>query len=292
MPEIRVSFRLPYPLLLEEGEYLTPAQGGSIHLSRTSLDGIENDEQEIIASQIFEADDDADSESLERLRRQQRDKLLRRVNHLLRWYRAATGQAAIIDLTRLQAGPFSFTLKETGAGWGAPPTLETQPEPSAYLKAGDRAQTVRAVRTGLMSKADPDVATLNILDAEYALSLGRFREAVLLCWGAIDSTFVRKFKTLVDAQLADEWSEAREFLKGIDFGLRHKMTTGWRLLTGQSLHAEPDDFWNKLSSSYRNRNAIIHEGQIATEDDAKMAIDVAQKILKIVSSYPPPIQRP
>jgi hypothetical protein len=75
-----------------------------------------------------------------------------------------------------------------------------------------------AVRKGLAGKTDTDVAALNLLDAEYALSVGCFREAVLLCWGAIDSTFVRKFKSLVD-----EWSEGRDFLKGIDFGLRHKM---------------------------------------------------------------------
>jgi hypothetical protein len=32
--------------------------------------------------------------------------------------------------------------------------------------------------------------------------------------------------------------QGRDFLKGIDFGLPHKMTTGLRVLTGRSLHAE------------------------------------------------------
>jgi len=116
--------------------------------------------------------------------------------------------------------------------------------------------------------------------------LPRFREAVLPCWGAIDSTFVRKFRTLVDDRLADEWAEGRDFLKSHDFGLRHKMTTGLRLLTGRSLHAEPDGFWQDLSIGYDQRNRIIHEGQIAHEDDAKLAIGVARNVVQIVVSLP------
>jgi hypothetical protein len=151
---------------------------------------------------------------------------------------------------------------------------------------GSRASFGDTVRQGLGDGTDPDVAALNLLDAEYALSVGRFRESVLLCWGAIDSTFVRKFKSLVDDRLTDEWAEGRDFLKGIDFGLRHKMTTGLRLLTGRSLHAEPDGFWQELSISYGQRNKIIHEGQIAHEDDAKLAIRVARKVVQIVASLP------
>ena len=70
----------------------------------------------------------------------------------------------------------------------------TSLNPRHRRQAGSRAAFGDAVRQGLSGKTDPDVATLNLLDAEYALSVGRFREAVLLCWGAIDSTFVRKFK--------------------------------------------------------------------------------------------------
>jgi hypothetical protein len=147
------------------------------------------------------------------------------------------------------------------------------------------------VRQGLSGKTDPDVATLNLLDAEYALSVGRFREAVLLCWGAIDSTFVRKFKRLVDDRLSDEWPDGRDFLKGIDFGLRHKMTTGLRLLAGRSLYTEPDGFWQDLSASYGLRNKIIHDGQIAHEDDAKLGIRVARKVVEIVASLTDSPQR-
>jgi hypothetical protein len=140
------------------------------------------------------------------------------------------------------------------------------------------------VKRGLATQSDPDVGTLNLLDAEYALSVGRFREAVLLCWGAIDSTFVRRFKSMVDAQLADDWPEGRDFLKSIDFGLRHKMTTGLRLLTGRSLYHEPEGFWEDLSTSYGLRNRIIHEGQLANEDQAKQAIRVARTIVQTTAS--------
>jgi hypothetical protein len=71
--------------------------------------------------------------------------------------------------------------------------------------------------------------------------------------------------------------DGRDFLKGIDFGLRHKMTTGLRFVAGRSLYTEPDGFWQDLSASYGLRNKIIHDGQIAHEDDAKLAIKVARK---------------
>jgi len=64
------------------------------------------------------------------------------------------------------------------------------------------------------------------------------------------------------------------------------MTTGLRLLTGRSLHAEPEGFWQDLSISYGQRNKIIHEGQIAHEDDAKLAIRVARNVVQIVVSLP------
>jgi hypothetical protein len=175
-------------------------------------------------------------------------------------------------------------VEETGAPWGGDAPLEYEAASLPPATKGSRAAFGESVRQGLTGGSDPDVAALNLLDAEYALSVGRFREAVLLCWGAIDSTFVRKFKALVDDRLGSEWAEGREFLKGIDFGLRHKMTTGLRLVAGRSLYAEPSGFWERLSESYKLRNRIIHEGQIAHEDDAKLAIEVARSVVKIVKS--------
>lgn len=285
MANVRVSIDLPYLLLLPEGEYLTPAEGGSVELKETP-DAAGAAKLKTVAEMVFVAEDGTDAGVLTRTRHQQADRLLRRVNHLLRWYRVISNHATITELTRAQASPFRFATEGVGAGSGWSSFLEYAAQPPPSPAAASRAAFGDAVRQGLNGKTDPDVATLNLLDAEYALSVGRFREAILLCWGAIDSTFVRKFKSLVDERLDDEWTEGRDFLKGIDFGLRHKMTTGLRLLTGRSLHAEPDGFWQELSISYGQRNKIIHEGQIAHEDDAKRAIRVARKIVRIVASLP------
>ena len=285
MATVRISIHLPYLLVLPPGEYPTPGLGGLVRMADGSvinLDGTSEARTE--ASALFDAPDADDAETQERQRQAEADRLLRRVNRLLRWYRVATGQAAIIELTRAQASPFRFIVEGTVAAWGGDAPLEYE---SASLPApakGSRATFGDTVRRGLGDGTDPDVAALNLLDAEYALSVGRFRESVLLCWGAIDSTFVRKFKSLVDDRLTGEWPDGRDFLKGIDFGLRHKMTTGLRLLAGRSLYTEPDGFWQELSASYGLRNRIIHDGQIAHEDDAKLAIKVARKIVEIIAA--------
>ena len=285
MATVRTSIHLPYLLALPPGEYPTPGVGGSLRLadgSVTNVDGTVEGRTE--ASTLFDARDADNAEAQERQREVEADRLLRRVNRLLRWYRVATGQAAIIELTRAQASPFQFIVEGTGAAWGGDATLEYEAASLPVPAKGSRASFGDTVRQGLGDGTDPDVAALNLLDAEYALSVGRFREAVLLCWGAIDSTFVRKFKRLVDDRLTDEWADGREFLKGIDFGLRHKMTTGLRFVAGRSLYTEPDGFWQDLSASYGLRNKIIHDGQIAHEDDAKLAIKVARKIVEITAA--------
>lgn len=288
MPTIRVAIALPYFLALPAGPYFAPGLGGELHLAEIAAGSSHHiKEPQTQASMTFEVSDVENAESQERRREIEADHLLLRINRLLRWYRVATGQAPVIELTRAQASPFHFSTEGTGVSWGGDSPLEYK---ATFLPApagGNRANLGQVVRQGLAAGTDPDVATLNLLDAEYALSIGRFREAVLLCWGAIDSTFVRSFKRLVDERLGQEWPEARDFLKGIDFGLRHKMTTGLRLLTGHSLYAEPDHFWQELSASYNLRNRIIHEGHVAHEDDAKRSIHVARRVVQIVRSQSP-----
>ncbi len=88
----------------------------------------------------------------------------------------------------------------------------------------------------------------------------------------------------MDDRLTGEWPDGREFLKGFDFGLRHKMTTGLNFVAGRSLYSEPDGVWQELSASYGLRNRIIHEGHIAREDEAKLAITVARKIVQITAA--------
>jgi hypothetical protein len=287
MANVRISIHLPYLLVLPSGEYPTPGVGGSVCLDDglvTNPDGANEARTE--ASSVFEAPEVDDAEKRERQRQAEAACLLRRVNRLLRWYRVATGQAAVIELTRVQASPFRFTVDGTCAAWGGDVPLEYEAAGLSVPTQNNLASFAKTVRNGLAGGTDPDVAALNILDARYALSVGRFRESVLLCWAAIDSTFVRKFKGLVNARLKDHWSDGRDFLNGPDFGLRHKMTTGLLLLNCKSLHSQPDNFWDELSDSYKLRNKIIHEGQVAQESDAELAIKVAQGIVRIVAALP------
>jgi len=108
---------------------------------------------------------------------------------------------------------------------------------------------------------------------------GRFREAVLLCWSAIDAVFNHKDDSLVNLALEGEWRAAREFFTGVDFGLRNKMSAVMHLVANRSLFREPDDLWTTLSTSYDKRNAIVHRGENATEDESLMALELARRII-------------
>jgi hypothetical protein len=206
----------------------------------------------------------------------------------VRWYRAVRQRADITELTRAQASPFLF---EVTAGLEDPAWVtelkytETGPTSLQFTVA----QLTDTVRAGVATGNDPEVEVLFLLDAERALQLGRFREAVLLCWSTIDSVFNRKFDALVDAVLAAEWSKARDFFTGPDFGMRNKMSAGLYLLARRSLFREPNRLWEKLTNSYNRRNAIIHRGENATEDEAREAIDVARQVVTVMNSIPIPL---
>jgi hypothetical protein len=201
---------------------------------------------------------------------------------LLRWYRSVTRRANVTELTRAQVSPFQFEAigPAPPPTWTAPLEYEavgTQPAPLTLE------QTTQAVRDGLAAGADPDVADLFLLDAERSLHQGRFRETVLFCWSTIDSVFNRKYEALVDAALAGDTGEARKLFKDMEFGLKNKMSIGMRVVANRSLHVEPGGLWEKLTNSYGKRNKIIHEGQNATEDEAVQAIEVARRIVQIMS---------
>jgi hypothetical protein len=140
------------------------------------------------------------------------------------------------------------------------------------------------VRALLASGNEPEIADLFLLDAELAIHEGRFREAVLFCWSTIDATFNRKYDQLVDSKLTGEWAEARSFFKGLDFGLRNKMTAALYLISGHSLFRHPGVLWQELSKSYDKRDAIIHRGESAGEADARLALDVARRIVEIMGA--------
>jgi hypothetical protein len=284
MPEIRINITLPYALRLTEGEYQTAQAGEEIHISVPNLE--ETSLQTIIAA-TFHHDEIADPDDKYKVRVQDADRLLRRTNRMLRWYRAVRRRADITELTRAQASPFRFEVIGPGdaAGWTDPIEHEESGPTPLVLTVE---QLTEQVRNGLASGRDPDVDVLFLLDAERALQQGRFREAMLFCWSTIDSVFNRKYDSLVEVTLAQDWGEARTFFKGLDLGLKTKMSAGMRFVANRSLFNEPNNLWERMSNSYTKRNRIIHRGENATEDDAHQALTVARTIVAIMNDIQVP----
>lgn len=279
MPELQVNVVLPYYLRLAAGNYQTDHVGPVLRVFTPSPR--EGTLPRTAVQARFDVDESTDLDEIQRQRVRCGEQLLRRVNLLLRWYRCVSRQADITELTRAQISPFRFESPGAGlaAEWTAPLEYEAAgPQPAVLT----REQTTRAIRDGLASGNDPDVADLFLLDAERALHEGRFRESVLFCWSTIDSVFNRRYDVLVDTALLGEWSEARDFFKSLDFKLRNKMSAGMHIVAHRSLFREPGDFWQRLSTSYTKRNAIIHRGENANEDEATQAVAVARQMLRIM----------
>jgi hypothetical protein len=285
MLQLEVGVVLPYYLRLNDGDYPTAQAGELIHLDTAPL--LEGIRPRTRIRAEFAHEQTADLDQIQRQRARDVEQLLHRINKLLRWYRAVTRRAEITELTRAQASPFIFTLtgEEANPEWALPFIVEATGPPRAELTT---AATSQSVTDGLVSGNEPDVAELFLLDAERALYQGRFREAVLFAWSTIDSVFNRKYDALIDVVLAEEWSAAREFFTGVDFGLKNKMTGALYLVCQRSLFREPDNFWQSLIASYNKRNDIIHRGQNANEDEARQAIDVAQHLRGVMNMIPIP----
>jgi hypothetical protein len=279
VPELQVTVVLPYYLRLAEGDYQTALGGELVQVVPPPL--LEGTLPRSSVRALFTPEESADTDEIQKRRVRCGEQLLRRINRLLRWYRSVSRQADITELTRAQVSPFQFAAAgaAVAAEWTAPLEFEAAgPQPGVLTLA----QMTQAVRDGLAGDNEPDVAELFLLDAERALHQGRFRETVLFCWSTIDSVFNRRYDALVDAALVGEWGEARNFFKGMDFKLRNKMSAGMHLVADRSLFREPDSFWERLSASYSKRNAIIHRGENATEDEATQALAVARRIVQIM----------
>lgn len=275
--QVRMQCELPYSLQVPDGAY---------EISNRMLTVEKSDRSGRIATlaySIFESPEQT-REGRETIAEREANRLIKMVNHLLRWYRTITRIPTILELTRAAASPFSCLILPKLEPWVPPLTFEPSPLEYRNLESSELGGKLRKALAG---GNEPDVADLNLLDAEHAIRVGRFREAVLLSWGAIDSTFVRRFNDLVNTKMADDWSDTRDFLKGVDFGLRHKMTSGLRFVADKSVYRDWPELWPDLSNSYRKRNGIIHSGDSATEEDAELAVSVAQRLVDVVHSLDP-----
>lgn len=263
---------LPRGTYLPQGEYTQPDQGA---LSIESA-GVHAEQGQSYASMAITAPDDLDPDAKLLFEQDQARRLLRSVNRLLRWHRAVTQSATVHEMTLAQASPFVILHAGGENIWGG---YSASPVAVSSFSTDSKRDMAKRVRDGFAGGKEPPVEELLLLDARQALLEGRFREAVLFSWGTIDATFNIFFGQMAEERLAGDWSDGVAFIKGIDFGLRQKMSVGMRLLTGKSLFSEPDQFWERLSSSYSKRNKIIHEGQAAGEEDARMSISVADQLV-------------
>jgi len=269
--------------MLELKSGLYPAGQPGLDLEVGEPNFLPDVEPRTIISVRTEQPDTEDRGEQEKLNFRQAKQLLNLTNRLLRCYRTTTRDSTITELSLARASPFRFQVISEGA---SPPAWVSEfrypADPPKSL--GEPLETITS-RVGalLASGEEPEVAALFLLDAERALHEGRFRETVLFCWSTIDATFNRKYDALVDAKLIDEWTPARDFFKGVDFGLKNKMSAALFLVGGWSLFREPGDLWQKLSNSYNKRNGIIHRGENANEDDARLALEVARNVVRIMS---------
>lgn len=285
MPEVQVSFLLPSFLRIASGEYEAGTHQIRIEVLEPLL--LEGLAPRTGVRARFTHDDSDDQNVIQRQKARDADQLLWGVNRLLRWYRAVTHRADMVEVTRAQASPFQFEVLNgpSDPGWTSDLQYEAAgPEPLDM----PRAEITERVREGFASGQEPDVSELFLLDADRALSQGRFRETVLFCWSTIDSVFSRKYDALVEVALTGEWAAARDFFTGVDFGMKNKMTAALYLVARQSLFRQPGDLWQRLSESYAKRNHIIHRGETATEDDARQAIAVVRRVVEIMRAIPMP----
>lgn len=274
MTRVQASVQLPYLLRLPAGMF------GVLQLGLATVEREDAGAGTAITTATMTFDTDAtEPDDRQRVAMRKADELLRHTNRLIRWYRTVTGQAAVTELTRAQASPVRLFIDGADEQFVDPLVFEPAIRPPNQKTPQEIADQVRA---GLNSDSDPPVGELFVLDAQEAIRSGRFREAVLFCWSAIDSQFNKAYDELVDAKLGTEWSKGRDFFKGKtgDMPLRVKMTACLRLLANASLFQEP--LWERLVTSYDKRNKIIHGGESAVEADAENALWVAHEVLRIL----------
>jgi hypothetical protein len=126
-----------------------------------------------------------------------------------------------------------------------------------------------------------------LLDAEEALSQHRYKECILICWSAIESTFDPLLRAKLKERLPDigfdvgqpGWNIER------DLWFFTRLDVLPRLLADFSFKELPDDFWNRLQRSRNVRNRVVHEGEEVEEDDAANTLVVTREFVLAVEAF-------
>ena len=278
MPTVNITCQLPYHLRVADETY--GAQGNEpVTLYTQDVGG----RQFTSAMLSVDIDGQLDDAAKEKIVGQTAKKLVSRVNRLIRWYRLLVQIPTMLEVTLSTASPFSLIEAQSGRLWWTK-KFEFAPDPPPPPNFFKQSELTSQIQALYQSRQEPDVSEQNVADAKQALRVGRFREAVLLAWSAIDSVFSSYYDNRVSEVFPKETelSSAIDFLTGHTFGLKNKMTVMLFLLSGRSFYRESDGFWDRLSSSYTTRNNIIHSGHTASEDDARKAIEVAQRTVEMI----------
>lgn len=199
------------------------------------------------------------------------------VNFFIRWYRFVSHKTDVSELSLYAMSPFTFEI--------TPETRHFVHEPISWRKFAPRVHplipdlSIQDIQARLAEGNEPPVADLFLLDAAQAIDEGRFREAVLFSWAVIDSVFNQGYARLLDTRLKGDLTEGIDELKdprGGGLRLKTRMTVMMSLLANSSLKHE--SFWEDLSASYSKRNKIIHDGDVANQEDGQRAYEVARSV--------------
>jgi len=275
--QVEVRIDLPYAMRLPDGEY------GALRIVRSSGGSA------TICSLIFEADEAWPTERMMVMQRERAEELMAVANRLIRWYRYLSREPSAVELTLSDVSPVTFRSFTTRRPWGPDPSGHYYVEAASVAGLPPRPpdEICGEVLAGIASAIDPPVWHLLVLDAEVALIEARYREAVLLSWSAIESCFSTTYEDLVDT-LTDLSADERSSLKGRDTSLVTKMTAGLKLASGHSLHELLGTTWPQRRSSYRARNNIIHEGGVASKEQAADAIAFARQVIDAMEPFAEP----
>jgi hypothetical protein len=204
-------------------------------------------------------------------------------NRLIDWYRVQTGRHHITPLVFPQ---IEFAqLIDMG-----PPQRSLQVYAHEETTPTDEpldAEEIQTLRQNLQSPRPPELTDRLLLDAKEALNQHRYKECILICWSAIESTL----DPLLRAKLRDRLPDI-----GFDIG-----QAGWnierdlwfftrldvlpRLLADFSFRELPDDFWNRLQRSRNARNQVVHQAEEVVEADAQNALDVTLEFVAAVEAF-------
>jgi hypothetical protein len=196
-------------------------------------------------------------------------------NRFIQWYRFHTRHASAIELEKEQVSPILMNLvqgekRQTRVYRYDPLTRRPSPLTSEQLDQLNR---------DLFQRTGPPTEHLLLLDAQEALDSFRYREAVLLSWGAIETSlapFLRgKLLEKLPSLSFDRDSAGANIEQDLHF-LTHadallELLTGFSFRTGIT-----PTFWEQLRQSRSHRNDVVHRGEDASESQARLAVEVAR----------------